>query len=143
MKENNKKTAIYCRTTQENKKEMENQKEYLNKYCEYNGYTNYIVYEDYGYSAKNQNRPGYNKMMNDLKSGKIDKIIITSLDNLTRSLVDFDEILEEAHKNTCRLISLNENIDTTSPAGTMLMRVFLSITEFEEELKKERKLLID
>lgn len=143
MKENNKEIAIYCRTAEKNKKEMENQKEYLRKYCECLGYTNYIVYEDYGYSAKYSNRPGYNKMISDLKSGKIDRIIVISLDKLNCNFVSFNEIFEEINKNTCRLISLKENIDTISPAGMMFMRILISMAEYEEELIKERKLLID
>lgn len=109
MKEENKKIAIYCRTATKDKKQMKEQKTLLKKYCEENNYKDYIIYEDYGYSGKNLNRPRYNMMMNDLKLNKIDKIIVTNFNKLTRSIIEINNLNSELDKYNCELICTQLN----------------------------------
>ena len=55
---------------------LDEQKERILKLCDYKNYEVYKVYEDARISAKNMNRPAFQEMMQDMKDGKINKIIV-------------------------------------------------------------------
>ena len=75
-------TALYERLSQEDKLEGEsnsiaNQKKILERYCREHGYTAIRHYdEDDGYSGTNFNRPGFQRMLADIKAGKIKRVIV-------------------------------------------------------------------
>ncbi len=139
MKENNKKIAVYCRTATKNKKQMKEQKERLKKYCEDNDIKNYVIYEDYGYSANNLNRPGYKKMINNLKLGKINKIIITNFDRLARSLIDLAKFNSELDKYNCELVCSQLN-NISNPAQIIYKRMINIFAQFEKNMIKKARL---
>ena len=60
------------------KQDIDEQKERMYKLCDYKGYEVYKVYEDAGISAKDMNRPAFQEMIQDIKDGKINKIIVLS-----------------------------------------------------------------
>src|SRR5690349_1551274 len=75
------------------------------------------IYTDPGVSAKDLNRPGVKEMIDDLKSGKFDAIIVHKLDRLTRNISDLYNLVELVNKLNVKLISISENIDTSTPMG--------------------------
>ena len=78
-------TALYERLSQEDKLEGEsnsiaNQKKILERYCREHGITAYRHYdEDDGYSGTNFNRPGFQRMLADIKAGKIKRVIVKDM----------------------------------------------------------------
>ena len=56
----------------------------MKKLCMYKNYQIYKVYREEGVSAKNMNRPKFQEMIQVLKDGKINRIIVYKLDRLTR-----------------------------------------------------------
>ena len=64
------------------------QEEQLKALCERKGYEVYKIYADEGISAKNDKRPAYQSMMNDVKNGTINVIVAFKMDRLTRSVYD-------------------------------------------------------
>ena len=70
------------------------------------------VYCDAGVSAKDTNRPAFQKMMDDTKSGKINMILITELSRLTRSIRDFANLVELFDQLGCQIYSLKDQFDS-------------------------------
>ena len=58
----------------------------------------YQVYTDRGYSGKNMDRPSIAEMMNDIENGIISKVIVYKLDRISRSILDFSNMMEEFGK---------------------------------------------
>jgi DNA invertase Pin-like site-specific DNA recombinase len=79
-------------------------------------------------------RPELHKMLDQLRSG--DTLVVWKLDRLSRSLKDLLTILERVNAAGAKFRSLTESIDTSGPAGRMLM--LGSFAEFEREMIRER-----
>ena len=83
-------TALYERLSQEDKADGEsnsiaNQKRILERYCRDHGITAYRHYdEDDGYSGTNFNRPGFQRMLADIKAGKIKRVIVKDMSRFGR-----------------------------------------------------------
>lgn len=81
-------------------------------------------------------RPHLHKMIDQLRVG--DVVVVWKLDRLSRSLKDLLVIMEQIHKAGAGFRSLTESIDTTTPAGRMMMQMVGSFAEFEREMIRER-----
>ena len=102
-----------------------NRKQEMLKPCDYKNYEVYKVYEDTGIIAKNMNRPKFQEMIQDMKDGKINKIIVYKLDRLTRSIKDLEEICTFLEENNCSLESMCEDINTLTANGKFFIRILL------------------
>lgn len=117
---------------------LDEQEDRLRKLCEFKGYKIYKVYREEGVSAKNTNRPKFKEMIQDMKDGKINKIIVYKLDRLTRSIKDLETIctlLEEYH---CDLESVAEEINTGNSNGKFFIRMLTILAQLEIERTSER-----
>ena len=91
-------TALYERLSQEDKLEGEsnsiaNQKKILERYCREHGITAYRHYdEDDGYSGTNFNRPGFQRMLADIKAGKIKRVIVKDMSRMSRFGRDYLQV---------------------------------------------------
>lgn len=83
-------------------------------------------------------RPELHKLLNSMKPG--DMLVVWKLDRLSRSLKDLLMIMDQIHKAGCGFKSLTEAIDTTTPAGRMMMQIVGAFAEFEKAILKERTL---
>jgi len=81
-------------------------------------------------------RPVLHEMMNQLRENDI--VIVWKLDRLSRSLKDLLVIMEKIDQAGSGFKSLTEAIDTTTPAGRMMMQMVGSFAEFEREMIRER-----
>ena len=81
-------------------------------------------------------RPELQKMLDQLRSG--DVIVVWKLDRLSRSLKDLLHLLDRVEKANAGFRSVTENIDTTTPAGRMIMQMVGSFAEFERAMIRER-----
>lgn len=117
---------------------LDEQKERMLKLCDYKNYEVYKVYEDAGISAKNMNRPAFQEMIQDIKDGKINKIIVYKLDRLTRSIKDLEEICTFLEENNCSLESMCEDINTSTANGKFFIRMLTILAQLEVERTSER-----
>lgn len=117
---------------------LDEQKERMLKLCDYKNYEVYKVYEDAGISAKNMNRPAFQEMIQDIKDGKINKIIVYKLDRLTRSIKDLEEICTFLEENNCSLESMCEDINTSTANGKFFIRMLTILAQLEIERTSER-----
>lgn len=117
---------------------LDEQKERMLKLCDYKGYEVYKVYEDAGISAKDMNRSAFQEMIQDIKDGKINKIIVHKLDRLTRSIKDLEEICTFLEENNCNLESISEDINTSTANGKFFIRMLTILAQLEIERTSER-----
>lgn len=88
-------------------------------------------------SAKDTNRAKLQEMLNHSRAG--DNIYIHSFDRLARSTKDLLDITEQLEKKDVNLISVKENLDTSTPTGKMLLTMIGAINEFERTNLLERQ----
>ena len=95
-------------------------------------------YREEGWSGKNLERPEFKRMMSDIKSGRIDTVVVYKIDRITRSLRDFYTLWEQFEKYGVQFISLHEKFDTTSAVGRAMLKLILIFAELEREQTAER-----
>ncbi|MDD5730089.1 MAG: recombinase family protein [Candidatus Omnitrophica bacterium] len=135
--------GIYVRvsTTQQiDRDSLKTQEERLRQFCKAHDFEVYRnkPYKDEGISAKDTKRPAYEELMNDVEAGRVQVVIVTRLDRVTRSLKDLIGLMEFLQKHEVKLVSLTENIDTTGPMGRFIINLLGSIAQLEREIDSER-----
>ena len=93
---------------------------------------------DEGFSGKNTKRPGFQNLSRHIKSGKIQFIIATELSRLSRSVIDFLELVRLCEHHGVAIIIIGLNIDTSSPTGKMMVVILVALAEFEREMGRVR-----
>jgi DNA invertase Pin-like site-specific DNA recombinase len=93
---------------------------------------------DGGESAKSLNRPGLQRLMTLVNSGKVQAVIVAKLDRLTRSVKDLCGLLELFEKRKVALISVAEALDTGSAAGRLVITIMGAVSQWEREAIGER-----
>lgn len=87
-------------------------------------------------SGKTKARPELERMLDAMREG--DVVVVWRLDRLGRSLTDLISLMQQFKDRDVEFISLTEQIDTTTPMGTLTFHLFASIAEFERQLTSER-----
>jgi site-specific DNA recombinase len=117
---------------------LEEQESELKKFCEYRGFKIHKVFIERGKSGGNTNRPEYQKLVKDIEAGKINAVVVKKLDRLSRSLMDFEQLMIKLQDHDVGFISLRENFDTTTAMGKAMLRVALVFAQLEREQTAER-----
>ena len=117
---------------------LDEQEKEMKKLCMYKNYQIYKVYREEGVSAKNMNRPKFQEMIQDLKDGKTNRIIVYKLDRLTRSIQDLEVICKLIEKYHCSLDSVSEEINTDTAMGVFFIRMTTILAQLEIERTSER-----
>lgn len=142
MSDSFRRVAIYIRVStnyQVDKDSLPLQREELINYCKYVlGIEDFEIFEDAGFSAKNTDRPGYQKMMKMVRAGLFTHILVWKLDRISRNLLDFAYMHEELKKLGIAFISKNEQFDTTSAMGEAMLKIILVFAELERKTTSER-----
>lgn len=134
-----KRVICYCRvSTDKQDISVEVQKEKLTAYCALFDFEIVAIYSDEGFSAKSMNRPALKNALKLLEKNEADGIVIAKLDRLTRSLKDLATLLENFFASKYSLISINEQIDTSTASGRLVLNLLTSTAQFEREVLVER-----
>ena len=96
------------------------------------------IYSDEGLSAKDTKRPALQKLLTDLRTGKINLILVTDLSRLSRNILDFCLLLEDLKKYNGKFLSVKEQFDTTTAAGEMMVFNMINLSQFERKQVAER-----
>ncbi len=136
------KIAIYIRVSthwQVDKDSLEVQRKELINYCKYVlGTENYFVFVDPGYSAKNFERPDFQKMMSRVRAGEFTHILVWKIDRISRNLLDFAAMYQELKDLGVTFVSKNEQFDTSTAIGEAMLKIILVFAELERNMTSER-----
>jgi site-specific DNA recombinase len=95
-------------------------------------------YDDGGFSGGNMERPALQRLLADIRQGRIDIIVVYKVDRLTRSLADFARLVEIFDAQEVSFVSVTQQFNTTSSMGRLTLNVLLSFAQFEREVTGER-----
>ena len=131
----------YCRVSSEEQAQrgisIEAQRNLLSSYAATLG-QKIRIYEDAGFSGKNTKRPALQRMLSDLESST-STVLVWKLDRLSRSLRDTITMIEDLFQpRGISLVSITESIDTSSPAGRMMLNMLASFAQLEREQDSDR-----
>ena len=95
-------------------------------------------YDDGGFSGGTLLRPALQRLMEDIRAGQIDIVVVYKIDRLTRSLFDFAELIKVFEEYGTTFVSVTQQINTTDAMGRMMLNILLAFAQFERELTAER-----
>jgi len=139
--------AIYTRVSTTERLEQEftsldNQRESAESYIQSQKSEGWTAsperYDDPGFTGANTERPGLQKLLSDIKEGKINCVVVYKVDRLSRSLLDFSHLLESFDKNDVTFVSVTQSFNTNTSMGRLTLNILLSFAQFEREIISER-----
>jgi site-specific DNA recombinase len=111
-------------------------------YCELYELDLIRVESDPGFSGKDLERPGVTAVLAELRRRRdgADGLVVAKLDRLTRSLRDWQRLIEEHFGDQAgkRLFSVDESIDTRRASGRLVLNVIMTVAQWEREVIGER-----
>lgn len=131
------KIAAYIRVSTD-KQTGEMQTNNIDNYCRFKGYNDVTLFKDIGESGSKKSRPQFDIMMKKARNKEFDAVLCWSFDRISRSTIQLVSLVEEFSELKIDFISLQQNIDTTSPVGKMIFTVFAAIAQFERETLRQR-----
>jgi site-specific DNA recombinase len=103
------------------------------------------LYDDGGFSGGSMGRPALQQLLDDIRTGKIDTVVVYKIDRLTRSLADFAKMVEvfddpggNGSIKPVSFVSVTQQFNTTTSMGRLTLNVLLSFAQFEREVIGER-----
>jgi site-specific DNA recombinase len=138
-----KKVALYIRvSTQEQVQEgysIDAQTERLHAYCTAKDWIIFGTYTDAGFSGSNTKRPELQRLLNDVRAGLVDCVLVYKLDRLSRSQKDTLMLIEDEFlSRDVAFVSMSENFDTSTPLGRAMVGILSVFAQLEREQIKER-----
>jgi DNA invertase Pin-like site-specific DNA recombinase len=95
-------------------------------------------YDDGGFSGGNTERPALKKLLEHIKLGYIDMVVVYKIDRLTRSLYDFSKMVDLFEQHSTSFVSVTQQFNTSTSMGRLTLNVLLSFAQFEREISGER-----
>ena len=94
------------------------------------------LYDDGGFSGGTMERPALQRLLADIRAGKVDVVVVYKIDRLTRSLFDFAKIVEAFDARGVSFVSVTQQFNTTTSMGRLTLNVLLSFAQFEREVDR-------
>ena len=126
---------LRCSTNQQS---TASQKDALLDYCKKQNYEVVEIYEDIGVRGKAKEKPSRERLIEDIKKGKINKICVFSICRISRSVNDLVSFLDTIGKLNCSLFVLTQNLDTESAFGKSIFYFCSIMADLENTLQSER-----
>jgi DNA invertase Pin-like site-specific DNA recombinase len=130
-----KKTAIYIRVSSK-QQDHRSQLPDLERWAAAHGEP--VIYFKDSFTGRTMTRPGMDKMLEALRAGKLDRIVVWRLDRLGRTTKGLCQLFDELHDRSVDLVSLKDGFSLASPAGRLHARILASVAEYETEIRAER-----
>lgn len=97
-----------------------------------------IYDKDEGFSGKNTDRPDFQALMEDVRAGILNAVVVYKLDRISRSVKDFSDTYETLYANHVSFHSVKESFDTSTPIGRTVMYILAAFAQLERETTAER-----
>jgi len=95
-------------------------------------------YDDGGFSGGNTNRPALQRLLQDVRAGKVDIVVVYKIDRLSRSLIDFATVLAEFNKHGVGFCAVTQDISSATSTGRMMLNILMTFAQYEREIIAER-----
>lgn len=132
----------YCRVSTEEQSisglGLADQHAVIGREAERRGWSDIEYLSDEGFSAKSLARPAIRYALDELAAGRASVLVVSKLDRLSRSLLDFASLMDQARRPGWQLVVLDLAIDTTTPSGSLMANVMASFAEYERQLIGQR-----
>ena len=129
---NNRIDAIYARQSVDKKDSISIESQI--EFCKYElKGGNCKEYTDKGYSGKNTDRPKFQELVRDIKRGLIAKVVVYKLDRISRSILDFANMMELFQQYNVEVVSSTEKFDTSTPMGRAMLNICIVFAQLERE----------
>src|SRR5580704_7395932 len=96
------------------------------------------MYDDGGLSGGTMERPALKRLLEDIKTGRVQIIVVYKVDRLTRSLADFAKIVDVLDAHNASFVSVTQQFNTTTSMGRLTLNMLLSFAQFDREIAGER-----
>lgn len=96
------------------------------------------VYTDRGFSGRNTRRPAFQRLMGDIRGGRIDRLYVYRLDRFSRSVSDFGSLWDVLQAHHVEFVSVSESFDTATPMGRAMLHIIMVFAQLERETTAER-----
>ena len=134
---NNRIDAIYARQSVDKKDSISIESQI--EFCKYElKGGNCKEYTDKGYSGKNTDRPKFQELVRDIKRGLIAKVVVYKLDRISRSILDFANMMELFQQYDVEFVSSTEKFDTSTPMGRAMLNICIVFAQLERETIQKR-----
>ncbi len=130
--------ALYARCSTKDKQDHLTQLLPLRDLASARGFAGVEEYVDLGWSGSKERRPQLDRLMADVRAGKIAAVMVARFDRFARSTTHLLTALAEFQRLAVDFISLNESIDTSTPMGKMVFTILGAVAELERSLIRER-----
>lgn len=97
-----------------------------------------VEFVDSGVSGRAADRPAFDRLREEIRSGGVESVTVTKLDRLGRSAKTILEFFNEAEENSARIIVIDQQVDTGTPVGRLVRTVLAAMAELEGDLIAER-----
>ena len=142
-----KRCAIYTRKSSENGLEkdynsLDAQRDSGENYIRAKAHENWKAlpdrYDDGGISGGTMERPALQRLMADIRAGKIDIVVVYKIDRLSRSMFDFLGMVKFFDEHNVSFVSVTQDLNTDTAMGRLVLNVLQSFAQFEREIASER-----
>lgn len=96
------------------------------------------IYEDAAVSGGTLDRPAMKSLLTDIERGRVDVVVVYKLDRLSRSLLDFVQLIDVFERYGVSFVCITQNFDTGDSLGRLIMNVLLTFAQFEREMTGDR-----
>jgi site-specific DNA recombinase len=118
---------------------LANQREKVEAFCKAKEWKLVDILADEGASAKDLNRPTLQELLRSVAGGEAEVIVVYKLDRLTRSVKDLGYLMEDVFAaNGVAFSSIQDNFDTTTANGKLVMNIIGSVAQWERDTISER-----
>ncbi len=95
-------------------------------------------YDDGGFTGGNMDRPALTQLIDDIRGGRLDCVVVYKVDRLSRSLLDFAKLIDVFDEHEVSFVSVTQQFNTTTSMGRLTLNILLSFAQFEREIIGER-----
>src|SRR4051812_17462426 len=83
-------------------------------------------YDDGGFTGGNMDRPALRRLLEDIRQGRVDCVVVQRVDRLSRSLLDFAKMMEIFEAHQVAFVSVTQQFSTATSMGRLVLNVLLS-----------------
>src|SRR5262249_2211210 len=95
-------------------------------------------YDDGGFTGGNLERPALQRLLAHVAARQIDCVLVYQVDRLSRSLLDFAQLMATFEAHRVAFVSITQQFNTATSMGRLVLNILLSFAQFERELIAER-----